>query len=438
MFIIDGNELTMDEYKLPIPLGTLAAPTVAALVKLIEQEAEAWKFLTSFDSAQIFFSVQFPEMVGILRSMGNYWLQIVDDLHDYEDLEDEKLEFLKSKKPFNGAPPHSASIEGATIISLWRNGDQSAALKLTFGFALEYIPPGIRPQSQTLGNNDGILAFVSQTAFQTLHALTLSGNEDARINNSVALVNAAESLASDASNSIKEIKEERVKLNIKINTQRKNADIRYKRVFQLSVKRVRRRMANLKTEFENRQKTFDTLEEVYNTRLMLQNPARLWKFRGESHKQKATYAGYFFFGGSILFALVLANTVYFGGDSIARSFIRTDCLLANIYGCGGISPKGPLVTGVIFFISTLAIWFLRLQMKIFLSERHLAISATERRLFVGTYLGLIKKSKLTGDHETIVLNSLFRPAQDGIINDDGIAGFGLHDFAAKIFEGRKS
>ena len=63
-------------------------------------------------------------------------------------------------------------------------------------------------------------------------------------------------------------------------------------------------------------------------------------------------------------------------------------------------------------------WFLRLQIKIFLSERHLALDARERRAFAETYLALLKGGHATTEHETVILQSLFRPTQDGIIKDD--------------------
>jgi len=64
-------------------------------------------------------------------------------------------------------------------------------------------------------------------------------------------------------------------------------------------------------------------------------------------------------------------------------------------------------------------------MKIHLSERHLLLDARERKAFAETYLSLVKGGEVTTDHEAVVLQSLFRPTQDGIIKDDGGIDVGI-------------
>ncbi|WP_316247455.1 DUF6161 domain-containing protein [Roseobacter fucihabitans] len=76
-------------------------------------------------------------------------------------------------------------------------------------------------------------------------------------------------------------------------------------------------------------------------------------------------------------------------------------------------------------VSTVWLWFLRLQMKVHLSERHLFLDARERKAFAETYLALLKGGDVTKDHEAVILQSLFRPTQDGIIKDDGGIDVGI-------------
>ena len=65
-----------------------------------------------------------------------------------------------------------------------------------------------------------------------------------------------------------------------------------------------------------------------------------------------------------------------------------------------------------------------MQYKVFLSERHLALDAQEKKAFAETYLAFIEGQNVSPESEAIVLASLFRPTQDGIIKDDE-SGFDL-------------
>jgi hypothetical protein len=81
--------------------------------------------------------------------------------------------------------------------------------------------------------------------------------------------------------------------------------------------------------------------------------------------------------------------------------------------------------------ATVSLWFLRLQMKIFLSERHLALDAEERTAFSEAYLALLKEGSATRENETIILQSIFRPTQDGIINDEAGPDFSVAGLLSK-------
>ena len=71
---------------------------------------------------------------------------------------------------------------------------------------------------------------------------------------------------------------------------------------------------------------------------------------------------------------------------------------------------------------TLALWFARIQMKEYLSERHLALDARERRAFAQAYIGLINEGDSVTDEardqRALVYAALFRPSSDGIIKED--------------------
>ena len=65
---------------------------------------------------------------------------------------------------------------------------------------------------------------------------------------------------------------------------------------------------------------------------------------------------------------------------------------------------------------------------------HLALDARERMAFAETYLSLLKGAEVTREHETVVLQSLMRPTQDGIIKDESGPDFALSSLLAKALE----
>ena len=90
--------------------------------------------------------------------------------------------------------------------------------------------------------------------------------------------------------------------------------------------------------------------------------------------------------------------------------------------CGGISLRGTMVSVLFATLLTLGFWFVRVQLKVFLSERHLMIDARERMAFADAYVSLLRnKDNAVGAAEQglIVYNALFRPTSDGIIKEDG-------------------
>ena len=69
-------------------------------------------------------------------------------------------------------------------------------------------------------------------------------------------------------------------------------------------------------------------------------------------------------------------------------------------------------------VLSLTLWATRLQYRVFLSERHLALDASEKKAFAETFLAMKEGEDVGTDNEAIVFAALFRPTQDGIIKDD--------------------
>lgn len=73
-------------------------------------------------------------------------------------------------------------------------------------------------------------------------------------------------------------------------------------------------------------------------------------------------------------------------------------------------------------ISTFLIWFMRIIVKIFLSKLHSAEVAGEREMFIKSYLALLNEHKdsIVDDNDRqLILQSIFRPSNDGFIAEEG-------------------
>ncbi|WP_370212848.1 DUF6161 domain-containing protein [Roseovarius sp.] len=169
---------------------------------------------------------------------------------------------------------------------------------------------------------------------------------------------------------------------------------------------------------------FKRLQDLFESQLRLRAPVSLWENREKRHNVKSQNA-------MRKFILAGVSTVAFGifvpiafGDYIATSFSQIVCTVptseaANAAECQRVfSAKGPVTIAGLLLAMSVLMWMARLQYRIHLSERHLALDASEKKAFAETYLALKEGRDVSDDSETIVLASLFRPTQDGIIRDD--------------------
>lgn len=76
---------------------------------------------------------------------------------------------------------------------------------------------------------------------------------------------------------------------------------------------------------------------------------------------------------------------------------------------------------VVFGLTTLGFWLLRLTVKIFLSQQHLGTDARERVAMVKTYMALSEAGLAPKEGDlSPVLVALFRTSSDGIVKDEGM------------------
>jgi|GEM_PF-4693252 len=175
---------------------------------------------------------------------------------------------------------------------------------------------------------------------------------------------------------------------------------------------------------KTRNSEFEQLQDLFRTQLELRAPAEQWGKREKSHSKKARHAMWWFLGVGLCAVIFGLGVPWVLGEYIGQSFVQLHCKTpatetTAAADCERIfSAKGPAtITGLLLVMSFL-MWMARLQYRIHLSERHLALDASEKKAFAETYLAMKESRGVNANNEAIILASLFRPTQDGIIRDD--------------------
>jgi uncharacterized membrane protein len=73
---------------------------------------------------------------------------------------------------------------------------------------------------------------------------------------------------------------------------------------------------------------------------------------------------------------------------------------------------------LMIFASSSAFWIIRITVKIALSNLHLSEDAHERVVMIQTYLSFVKEGQIDENDKNLILSSLFRPSNIGIIKDE--------------------
>lgn len=176
----------------------------------------------------------------------------------------------------------------------------------------------------------------------------------------------------------------------------------------------------------------------------LEAPARLWASRAKLHTKAANRQRWVILGFGILglIATVCIADWAFGFAGVIFSNAATDRLAdlapadrsAIIRAAAAEAlRKGEtaqllrptlhleaIFAGAVTLLwLTMYVWGMRLLVKIYTTEKHLAINASGRSAMVTTYLGLIKQQAANEADRPIVLSAIFEPLKDGFVNDDG-------------------
>lgn len=209
-----------------------------------------------------------------------------------------------------------------------------------------------------------------------------------------------------------------------IDTRIAEIEERFTKVVTQQIGKVETRFAALQDEYEGK---FAASLAAFNAENTIKAPVELWKEKEWEHEERRDQAFMGFVLGLLVTALSIGWVVYLlldPGDRLVQALSPIGCEPSEHPDlCAGFSFRGMVLSGAVLTLLTLALWFTRLQMKQFLSERHLALDARERQAFAQTYIGFLKEGDTVGkeakDQRAMVYAALFRPSADGIIKDEG-------------------
>lgn len=153
---------------------------------------------------------------------------------------------------------------------------------------------------------------------------------------------------------------------------------------------------------DSKESEFKAVIEAYDQKLALQAPVDYWKQRNFWNYIVAAILGIIFF--------VAISVIIYNFEPMAKD-------VAN-----GIKSNNFYPLMQFGSMAIICIWLLRIIVKIFYSKLHLAEEAKEKEMFIKTYLALLRESDGIKDDTDrhIILQSIFAPSKNGIIQDDGL------------------
>ena len=375
------------------------ADSRAELLHLLREESRIWR---SFDGSD--------------ASIPLGYARVNVDLEQFDRIEPESFD-PSNVRDF--LPPASSSA-GKLFLDALKERDTEKYCDLVFAF---FVSNGWIPSPFTTSNSIQGSNFRHREVFdQYLRGLALLGGaatagSDAETD-AVALSNdrvksQLSSLKADMTRKSKLLQGALGKARAEVSKLR--ADRSQIRAMATSGARVATDRFERDRERWNRQ--FSDTYDRYTKQLEYKSAVELWDTRAENHRVAAKKTQRWLIGSGIAFVIGIALLVVFLGDQVASSFVTERCDAQG--SCvNGWSAKGPLTIGSILLVASLILWLLRTLNKFYLSSRHLASDAEERKAFAQTFLAFREDELVDEKHEAIVLAALFRPTQDGVVSDD--------------------
>jgi hypothetical protein len=179
-------------------------------------------------------------------------------------------------------------------------------------------------------------------------------------------------------------------------------------------------------QLDDTQAELDRLKETYDKHMSIAAPVEYWDTKRKKHGRWALVSFVAIVIGMVAAAYFLHTELQSVGRAVMASKVAV-ATSAKVQSGGSTAIQALTDSGTTWhlgsfiLLATLSFWFIRLLVRIFLSNLHLENDAAERVTMAKTYLALIRDGSLPkGDNISTVLAALFRPTGDGIVKDEGV------------------
>jgi hypothetical protein len=150
--------------------------------------------------------------------------------------------------------------------------------------------------------------------------------------------------------------------------------------------------------------TIRRIETTFKEGMRLRSPIGYWQSRQRLHMWLAVSFG--------LCSFITIGALGYSVSTMAHQ------LFGHLKA--GENPSSWQLSSLII-TAVFGAWAVRLIVRLFLSNSHLATDAAERIVMTQTYLALLEEDKISDEKDrSLVLSSLFRPGADGMIKDENI------------------
>jgi len=180
----------------------------------------------------------------------------------------------------------------------------------------------------------------------------------------------------------------------------------------------------IKLDRDKWQRSWDDLYKLYIEHMRLDAAVKLWEGRADAHEKDAARHSKWAAGIGVV-GLLLAGAVAAASLGLAHAlFSRAFTVSDTFKPADGLRPTWHFellftAGGTILYL-TVYLWLMRIVVRMYMTDNHLAIDARSRAAMAHTYLALTKDKQAEEHDRAIVLASLFRPITDGFVKDDAM------------------
>lgn len=165
--------------------------------------------------------------------------------------------------------------------------------------------------------------------------------------------------------------------------------------------------------------TINELENLYDEKLKLQSPAKYWEDLEKNFKSEGKMWLWIAVGISVVTMIVLGILLY----NLPATLDTT------IENAGLNTIRGTLILTIMISI---AIYLIRLMVKMSMSAYHLSRDAKERHQLSYFYLALLRDEGIKEEDRMVVLQSLFSRSDTGLIKGDSSPAFPIDSMVAQV------